>query len=441
MANRILRVLNVEDQERDVALITRHLSRAGYDLHSERVETPEAMRAALEAQEWDVILCDYSMPHFSALAALALLKETGLDIPFIIISGTIGEEIAVEAMRAGAYDYLMKDNLVRLAPAIERQLLEAENRRARRRVEAELLESEAQYRRLIDTAYEGVWIFDAEMRTTYVNQRLAEMLGVTVGEMNGRSAFDFMDDASRADVERRWQHRAKGVNEQYDLRLRRKDGSDLWVIACATPIYDERGEFAGSLSMLTDITERKRAEEQLQQSQKMEAIGMLAGSIAHDFNNLLTAITGYSDLSLLHLHEEDPLHRNVSEIKRAAERAAGLTRQLLAFSRKQVLQPVVLDLNALVSELEKMLRRLIGEDVELRVVLAAEHGSIKADPGQIEQVVMNLVVNARDAMPQGGKLTIETTNVYLDEGYARQHIGVSPGPYAMLAVSDTGTGI
>src|SRR2546421_6154251 len=237
-----LRVLHVEDSERDVALLTRHLTSAGYDLISERVEAA-TMRAALETQTWDIILCDFRMPHFSALAALALLHEMQLDIPFIIISGTVGEAVAVEAMRAGAQDYLMKDNLVRLAPTIERELQEAENRRARQRAEAELRESEAQYRRLIDTTYEGVWMFDAEMRTTYVNQRLAEMLDVTVGEMSGRSAFDFMDDASRADVERRWQHRAKGVNEQYDLRLRRKDGSDLWVIACATPIYDERGEF------------------------------------------------------------------------------------------------------------------------------------------------------------------------------------------------------
>src|SRR2546423_2443333 len=178
---RTLRVLNVEDSERDMALLTRHLLRAGYELIFERVETPAAMKAALETEEWDVILCDYSMPQFNALAALKLLKEIGLDIPLIIISGTVGEAVAVKAMRAGANDYLMKDNLARLAPTIERELHEAENRRARRQAERELRQSEAQYRRLIDTTHEGVWMFDDEMRTTYANRRLAEMLGVGAG--------------------------------------------------------------------------------------------------------------------------------------------------------------------------------------------------------------------------------------------------------------------
>jgi signal transduction histidine kinase/CheY-like chemotaxis protein len=185
----------------------------------------------------------------------------------------------------------------------------------------------------------------------------------------------------------------------------------------------------------------RNTEEQLQQSQKLEAVGRLAGGISHDFNNLLTAIMGYSDLSLKRLRDGDPLKRNLTEIRKAGERAASLTRQLLAFSRKQVMQPKILDLNAVVSDLEKMLRRMIGEDVELTTSLEPELGNVKADPGQMEQVIMNLAVNARDAMPSGGKVTIETANVYLDESYARQHLSVMPGPYTMLAVSDTGTGM
>jgi PAS domain S-box-containing protein len=190
-----------------------------------------------------------------------------------------------------------------------------------------------------------------------------------------------------------------------------------------------------------ELTGRKRLEEQLLQAQKMEAVGRLAGGVAHDFNNVLTAITGYADLLLMNLGDLDPWRKDVEEIKKAADRASTLTHQLLAFSRKQVLQPRVLNLNAVVANMEKMLRRLIREDIDLVAVLDPALGNVKADPGQTEQVIMNLAVNARDAMPQGGKLTIETMNVYLDEDYARQHVDVQPGPYVMLAVSDTGIGM
>jgi signal transduction histidine kinase len=201
-------------------------------------------------------------------------------------------------------------------------------------------------------------------------------------------------------------------------------------------------------ALRAEIIERKRSEEersslqeQLQQAQKMEAVGQLAGGVAHDFNNLLTVITGYSDLMLGQLNRRDSLYGDVVEIKRAAERAASLTRQLLAFSRKQVLQPKVLDLNQLVANMDKMLRRLIGEDIELFALMDDKLGKIKADPGQIEQVILNLAVNARDAMPKGGKLTIETANVELDKNYVRSHLGAKTGHYAMFSISDTGVGM
>jgi two-component system cell cycle sensor histidine kinase/response regulator CckA len=214
------------------------------------------------------------------------------------------------------------------------------------------------------------------------------------------------------------------------------------------PLTGGNGAVSGIICHGVDVTEqvlsRRRLEEtekQLRQSQKLESVGMLAGGIAHDFNNLLTVITGYSDLILRRLDKIDPLARNIEEIKKAAERATTLTRQLLAFSRKQVLQPKILNLNSVISNIEKMLGRLIGEDMELRTAPSGELGQIKADPGQIEQVIFNLAVNARDAMPKGGKITIETANVYLNEAYARLHIAVQPGWYAMLAVTDTGCGM
>src|SRR5437588_6405883 len=226
MANRTLRVLHVEDSERDVALLTRHLARAGYELISERVETPEAMRAALEAQERDVILCDYSMPHFNALSALALLQEMGLDIPFIIISGTIGEEIAVEAMRAGAHDYLMKDNLVRLAPTIERELHEAENRRARRQAEASLRESEERFRHYFDLGLIGMAITSPTKKMLEVNDKICEILGYERSELlrTTWAALTHPDDLA-ADVAN-FDRVMAGEIDSYSLDKRwlRKDG-------------------------------------------------------------------------------------------------------------------------------------------------------------------------------------------------------------------------
>lgn len=198
---------------------------------------------------------------------------------------------------------------------------------------------------------------------------------------------------------------------------------------------------AANQELEREVAERKSAEEQLRQAQKMEAVGRLAGGVAHDFNNLLTAINGHSDLAMRRLKQEDPLYEKLEKIKKAGERAASLTQQLLAFSRKQILQPKVLDLNQVVFEMNRMLQPLIGEDIDLYTKLKPDLGMVKADPGQLEQVIMNLSVNARDAMPKGGKLTIETTNVYVDEEYADQHFAISPGWYVMLAVSDSGSGM
>jgi two-component system cell cycle sensor histidine kinase/response regulator CckA len=311
-----LRVLLVEDRVEDAELAERELRRGGFDCETTRVDSATAFRSALADFRPDVVLADYSVPGFGGMPALAILKETAPHLPLLIVTGSLDEETAVECIKAGAADYVLKTNLVRLTPAVRGALALAESRARARSLEAQLL-----------------------------------------------------------------------------------------------------------------------------QSQKMEAVGRLAGGVAHDFNNILTAIGGYADLLLADLPADDARRQDIDEIHRAARRAASLTQQLLAFSRRQIMQPKVVDLNALVADIDKMLRRLIGEDVLLSAVLAPNLGNVRADPGQLEQVILNLAVNARDAMPSGGHLTIQTRNVELDQSYVAEHPAVTPGPYVLLSVSDTGTGM
>jgi PAS domain S-box-containing protein len=312
-----------------------------------------------------------------------------------------------------------------------------------------LRKGEERFRDLYDHAPLGYHEYDAEGRITSVNRTDFEMLGYTAEEMIGHPMWEFNieGEALRDQVLAKLAGTSP-PGRNLERTYRKKDGSTLPVLVEDRLILDQNGRIKGIRSTIQDITARKQAEEdkaslreQLRQSQKMEAIGKLAGGVAHDFNNLLTVIHGYSELMLNSLDQDSRLRQDVQEIMHASDRASSLTRQLLAFSRKQVLQPQVLDLNADVSNMDKMLRRMIGEDIELVTLLVKDLGRIKADPGQIEQVLLNLAVNAKDAMRNGGKLTIETANVKLDENYARSHVGVTPGNYVMLSMSDTGVGM
>jgi PAS domain S-box-containing protein len=313
----------------------------------------------------------------------------------------------------------------------------------------EIRESEQKFRKLFDEAPVGYHEVDKEGDITNVNYSELEMLGYTAEEMLGKPIWTFT--AEPETIKQVFEARIAGdlpPGQAFECTYCRKDGTSLVVLAGDKLLKDRAGMITGIRTTIQNITELKQTEEkmaslqkQLYQAQKMEAVGRLTGGIAHDFNNLLTIIKGYSQLGLIGLKENNSLKENIEEIYKASERATDLTRQLLAFSRNQIMEMKVLDLNFLLHNLDKMLRRAIGEDIELVSILADDLGRVKADPGQIEQVIMNLVVNARDAMPSGGKLTIETANVQLDELYAHRCIGAAPGCYVELSVSDTGTGM
>jgi PAS domain S-box-containing protein len=319
----------------------------------------------------------------------------------------------------------------------------------RKRAEEALRKSEEKFQKLFDEAPVGYMELDAKGCITQVNRTELTMLGYPPDEMLGQPLWKFVveEEAAREEIKARLSGAAQYGNP-FERTYKRKDGTTLPVMIEDVLIRDVDGKITGIHATLRDVSEHKRVEkemadlqEQLRQSQKIEAIGQLAGGIAHDFNNLLTVIKGYTQLSLVDLKEESPLWENIQEIQKATQRATDLTRQLLAFSRRQILDPKVLDLNSLIRDTEKMLHRMIGEDIELITLLSEDLGRVKIDPGQIEQVIFNLAVNARDAMPSGGKLTIETANVESDEDYAHAHVGVIPGHYVRLSVSDTGVGM
>ncbi len=694
-----LRALLIEDSEDDALLVARHLEKYGLDVDGHRVDTEQQLREALADGQWDFAILDYNMPGFSGLDALHVLQETDFQGPMITVSGTIGEETAVEVMRAGAHDYVMKDNLPRLGPAIERELREAEGRRRRRETEEALRDSEERYRTLVETMGDGLTMIDLSHTITYANQAFADMVGWDVDELIGMYLEElYAPDSQTRIAEQLAQRFSRGVSSEYEETLQSRCGEQIPVLVHATALTNDEGEVTGSQAVIKDITERKRAEqrireseerlralfeaspdgiialdpdgrvtdcnpavmqalaveseeqiigrsaldfvaedaadqfrrdvkhvlegqtsrslhyemvgldgrrfpveasanaitdedgnpvsvvatvkditerreaerelqqldqfrrsiidqaniwihvldrqlqpvlwnpaaaeisgvpaeealgsdvswdvmypdpedhaemhrvateiiedgrvlanynttiatrdgeqriiswnarqlldqdgeplgllavgrdvtehnqleEQLRQAAKMEAVGRLAGGIAHDFNNMLTAILANVQLISMQMDRDDEQRQLLEEVQVAARRSADLTRQLLAFSRKQTMEPENVDLNALINRFEPMLERVIGEQISVLTNLDSDLGMTRADSSQITQVLMNLVVNARDAMPEGGTLTVETSNAQLDETYAESHADVEPGQYVMLSVSDTGVGM
>jgi hypothetical protein len=431
-----IRLLLVEDSEDDAQLLLRELKRGGYEPAHERVATEATLAAALDRQDWDLVIGDHSMPGFSGIAALALVRGRGLDVPFICVSGKISEEMAVAAMKAGANDWVTKGHLKRLLPAVERELREAKGR-------ATLRATEASYGTLVEHAPVGIYRSNPDGKFLAVNAALVRLLGY--GSADEVLQLNMARDVYADPAERqRLLDRDTYTEREYDeveATWKRKDGHLLTVQLSVRAVRNNARQVEFYETFVRDVTEQRRLQMQLVQAQKMEAVGRLAGGIAHDFNNLLTVITTSSDLLLEDMGPNDPKREDVDQVRQAADGAAALTRQLLAFSRQQVLAPQIVNLGDVVYGVEKMLRRLIGDDVDLVTVLDRDGGTVKADVGQLEQVLMNLAVNARDAMPSGGKLTIETANVEHDPDYAREQEAAAVSRFVMLAVTDTGVGM
>lgn len=570
--NSHLCVLVIEDLEDDMLLMLRELRRGGYTLDYVRVETTEEMQAALDRQRWDIVIADYTLPTFSAPEALRLLQRQQRDIPFIIVSGTIGEETAVAAMKAGAHDYIIKGNLARLVPAVGRELREAEERQKRRHAERALRESEEalrqsqqQYQALAEASPVGIFRTDAQGNCLYVNQQWCEMTGILLQQALQCEWSKALHSDDRVPVLRVWQAAMRdGLPFRSEFRFQRPDGTTIWVFGQALPerrngeeifgyigtitdisdrkqaeqkireqadlidiasdaifvrdlsnrvifwnrgaerlygwtaqeilgqtvspllyqkpsaqdyeilqtvidlgewqgelhrinkagkevivatrctlVRDEAGQPRSMLTVDTDITEKKQLETQFLRAQRLESLGTLASGIAHDFNNLLTPILAISQLLPLKLPDLDEQNQQLLKIlEDNTKRGADLVKQILVFARGGEGKRVPLQISHLLSEILQMVRQTFSPAIEIQANLSTSDLEIvSADPTQLHQVLVNLAVNARDAMPNGGILSLSAENILLDETFARMNLEAHVGSYVVITVADTGTGI
>jgi two-component system cell cycle sensor histidine kinase/response regulator CckA len=565
-----LRTLIIDDSADDADLLIRELRREGYDVSAERTDTDAGLRAALEDQSWDVVLCDFNMPCLSGLEALKVVRERNRDVPFIFVSGAIGEDVAVAAMKAGAQDYVMKGNLKRLAPAIERELRDSAVRWERAAAEARQRMMEARYRQILSIAPDAIVAMDEGLHIAIFNQAAERLFGYRADEAIGHKAeillpsrflpivrdqvrqfgvspdvqmqvqvpdklfarrkngMEFpaeiyisktvedrralftaiirditdreamlatlrqtnqtleavvqsspvailgLDSSRRVIVWNRNAERIFGLSaidvvghllssltevagtELEDMVRRLLDGevltdveilqqpskgSALDLRVSGAPLYDTDQRVHGAVCIVEDITESNATRRQLGHAQRMEAVGQLTGGLAHDFNNLLAVVIGNLDLLRDQPELSPAAKESVDLALKASLGGATLIRQLLAFSRRQALSPKPFDLGALVASTRELLSRTLGEHIEMTMRLAPDLWPAMADAAQVESAIANLAINARDAMPNGGRLTLETANRHLDDEYVTANPDVQPGDYVMLAVSDTGAGI
>ncbi|MFM8535177.1 MAG: response regulator [Acidimicrobiia bacterium] len=410
-APQAIRILHLEDNADDAFLVASTLRREGLPCALTVVHSRDQFLQALGTPAFDLVLSDYRLPGFDGMAALQMLRERDELIPFILVSGTLGEEAVIECIRSGVTDYVLKDRLARLAACVRRALSEARDRRERHNAEKALRLSEQRFTLVLTIMAEGLLHVDPAGKVVMSNPAAARLLGFAEPSLTGMTILDALAHAHRdseAPLTRDDLGSLLGIGtgqpaNDIALTIVRSTAATLSVLVNTRPIT-HGDALEGTVITMHDVTEQQRLQAQVVRAQKMDAVGRLSAGIAHDFNNLLIVINNYAEMVVDAAKSDHVLFEQGLTIRRAGGRAAQLTQQLLAFSRQQTLMPALLDLRAVVDEMAPMLRRVIGEHIALTVTGDTKVSSVNADRGQIDQVIMNLAVNARDAMPGGGRL-------------------------------------
>jgi PAS domain S-box-containing protein len=436
-----VKFLIIDDNAADRELMVRRLHREFPDSQFVTVGHQQALDDAIAQGDFQIVLTDYQLHWSDGLTILALIKEKFPDVPVLMVTGTGSEEVAVEGLRSGLSNYILKKHMDQLPFAVRESL---ENARLRRQYDTaieQLRASEERYRELFEQGLTAVFVLSPGGHLLTCNPAFARIFG-----------FENVQEALQADIrslypdERvyaaflaRLQQQRRLENDE--MKMCRRSGEPVYVIANAVGSFDEDGRLLEVKGYLFDNTERKRLEEQIVQAQKMESVGQLVSGIAHDFNNMLGGILGHSERCLARVTETHPLYEGLYHIREIAQRAARVTRQLLAFSRRQVLEQRDLDVNVVIADMLNFIDKILKDQIEILFIPGPGLHAVRADATQIEQALLNLCINARDAMPEGGKLTIRTCNVRVDEAFCRKHRQAQPGEYVLLSVEDTGLGM